>query len=210
MTRRFVGLVMVAAWGLGAFGCASDPAPDPEPEPQPAAAYLFDASNYAQVFQAAKDVLREYQFELDRVDARSGIITTQPKPSAGLATPWIPHSGDFKGSVRGLIEHEQRRARVEFVPAGLAEPQAPGTPDLREATGAMVARIEVEIDRVHRPHRRASPTSIKLSSFARDTGPTSDSRSAQRGYQLQTLDDESLGQRMIRALERASAVSEPS
>ena len=43
---------------------------------------------YAAAFDAAREVLREFRFELERVDARSGIITTRPKATAGLATLW--------------------------------------------------------------------------------------------------------------------------
>ena len=197
MARSVLLLLVVMVWGSALVGCASRP----EPVVSSASAYLFNAADYTRVFQAAKDVLREYQFELDRVDARSGIITTEPKPSAGLATPWIPHSGNVTGSIKGLLQHEQRRARVLFTTVDPDESRLPEEIDLRRDEGQLLARIEVTIDRIHRPHRRVSPASIKLGTFAQDTG-SPPRGGVRRDYLIQAMPDEALGRRMLRALER--------
>ena len=47
-----------------------------------------EPGQYAVAFDTARDVLRDNLFTLDRVDGRAGVITTQAKRSAGLASPW--------------------------------------------------------------------------------------------------------------------------
>jgi len=45
------------------------------------------AGDYPAAFEAAKAALRDYRFDLERVDARAGVISTAKKETAGLLTP---------------------------------------------------------------------------------------------------------------------------
>lgn len=138
-------------------GCAS--------APKPSENLSIPAGNYPAAFQAAKDVLRNYEFELDRVDAREGIITTAPRAWSGAATPWLPYSSQPLDAVEGLMQFEQRTARVEFRPAS---DTAAEIADLRDFQGELTAEVTVTVERLYRPGRRVDATSVRLTSFSRD------------------------------------------
>lgn len=117
---------------------------------------------YARSFEAAKSVLRDASFELDRVDARAGIITTHPRSSAGLATPWIDHTETLGEATSDLMNSDRRIAVVRFSPAGRVEDER--SSDLRAYDGVMLAEVTVERERLYRPDQRVDPTSIRLRS----------------------------------------------
>lgn len=149
------------------------------------------AGEYASAFDATRDVLRSYRFTLDRVDARSGVITTEARFSSGLATPWDRVQSDLGQEFMETLNYEGRRARVVFSRPGVELP-APGvgegTPealvdegvmadgsvrptldeDLREEGGALVMKIDVIVDRVQRPGRRVETSSVSRSSVTID------------------------------------------
>lgn len=140
-------------------GCASAPtASEPEPD-RTIASFTIESASYNETFQRTKDALREFDFTLDRVDARAGVITTRSAPSAGLATPWIDHAQTADDAVRGFLNREQRLARVTFTPTPDDDPR-----DLRAYEGSLDVRVEVTIYRVHEPARRHEATSILLTS----------------------------------------------
>jgi len=142
----------------------------------------YDAGAFSRTFDAAKDVLREMQFDLDRVDARAGVITTHPASSAGIATPWIPHAADSAAGLENLFERQRRVARVTF--RATPEPgsndgsfaEAAPPADLLQPPGEVV--VTVQIERMYRPGRRVDATSVRLQSFAFD--PRADQSSAGR------------------------------
>jgi hypothetical protein len=123
---------------------------------------LVEPGQYAAVFEAAKGALVERGYELDRVDARQGVITSRPRTSAGFMTPWSSERTSARQEVEDLVNDQQRRVRVTFVPAGEA------VEDLRAAAGPTVARVEVAVDRINHPDQRVEPTSIRLNSRYRD------------------------------------------
>lgn len=149
----------LAALSAALGGCAQPAAISPD--------LTFDAARYPEVFQATKDTLRDYEFELDQVDARGGVITTWPRQWAGLATPWIPQATDADTAIVGLLQHELRSCRVTFATADGVAPRDANI-DLREATGPMSAKVEVTIYRVQRPGLRIGAPSIRLRSQAID------------------------------------------
>jgi hypothetical protein len=123
---------------------------------------LIEPGQYAAAFEAAKGALVARGYELERVDARAGVITSRPRQSAGLVTPWSSEHTSARQEVEDLINAQQRRVRITFAPA--SEP----TEDLRAATGPTVARVEVALDRINRPDQRVEATSIRLNSRYRD------------------------------------------
>lgn len=134
-------------------------------KPQPTV-LSFPSDRYADAFQAAKDTLRDFEFELDRVDARSGVITTLPRAWSGAATPWLPYSSTPRDAWEGLVQFEHRSARIEFRPA---DPTVPPDVDLLEYKGEISSTVSVGVERVYRPGRRVDATGVRLASRA--SGP---------------------------------------
>ncbi len=155
-------------------GCASR-------QPMPATFHV-PAGQYADAFDAARDRLRSMRFELDRVDARAGVITTRPKHSAGFASPWDREQSTFTQEWEDLANEQYRTVRILFQPAQPthAEPSpgestpAPPVParstaaDLRSFTGDLAGTVVVVIERKSRPLWRIDPTGVRLSTFSRD------------------------------------------
>lgn len=124
----------------GGDGAAGDPIATTEPD------------DYARVFDAARTVLRDYRFAIDRVDARSGVITTHPKRTAGLATIWDREQSSPAQEWEDLINEQRRAVRVEFD---------------RADDGSASARVIVEVLRTHRPNWRVENESVRMSTHAR-------------------------------------------
>jgi len=183
---------------LGAMACCSGCA---KLTPAPAS-FRIPAAEYSIYFNAARETLREYQFDLDRVDARSGVITTQPVAAAGWATPWIDHASSFDQATTDLIHRNRRIATVNFSPVNdatnVARPVDPVSDDLRNFDGTIELSISVLLEEVYRPGRRASPASIRLTSFAIDPR---DSDFGVQQLRTRTVGaDPALSERMARTL----------
>jgi hypothetical protein len=149
--RRFV--VPLAALTLA--GCTAPPlvtAPE----------LLVEPGQYAAAFEATKAALVDRGYELERVDAREGVITTQPRQTAGLMTPWSSEHTSARQELEDLFNDQQRRVRVTFIASGEA------AEDLRAAPVPTVARVEVALERINRPDQRVEPTSIRLNSRYKD------------------------------------------
>jgi hypothetical protein len=121
---------------------------------------------YAATFQAVKDELRAAGFELDRIDARAGVITTRPHVSAGLGTPWIGDETTIGQEFEGLLNRQRRTVRVVFTPSqGEPETRDAAAPfDARRPGVELRAQVEVRVERVHRLGLRPSSASVRLSS----------------------------------------------
>lgn len=157
---RRIGRIAVVMMGVGLAlgGCRSAGVP---------ASVDLEPGAYARAFDETRDLLLARQFTLERVDARAGVITTQPKPTAGLATPWDTEQSSFRQEVEDLMNQQERQVRVVFAPAEESDPTpGPGDApvDLREAPGPLVARFEVSLLRVSVPGARVEPSAIYLSS----------------------------------------------
>jgi hypothetical protein len=180
------------------FGCAT-------PGPQEAICTV-EPGRYVQAFDAAKDVLASYRFELDRVDARAGVITTLPKPTSGLATPWDDEQSSLLDEWEDLVNQQFRRVRVTFEPAEPAPPDAP-EPEVRLVAGPLVARVEVMIDRRRRPGWRVETSSIRFSSFTQD--PSLVERQMAGKYDTPFARDERLAARIGHQIRLALDASAP-
>lgn len=152
----------------------------------------LDGSQYAAAFDAARRALVDSRFELDRVDARAGVITTQPKATAGAATPWDREQTTPRQELEDLANKQQRRVRITFEPVehGANEP----TPDLRTLQGPLIAHVEVAVDRIHRPGLVLEPTAPRFS------GRAVSRRLAERGmhpeYEVSFSRDDELARRL--------------
>ena len=149
-----VRLLLMIALAFGLTGCRNASGPT---------AYTgvtsATASDYPLAFEATKDVLREMGFELDRIDASAGVITTRARTGSGRATPWVPS----ETPVRDLAQRDRRRATVTFAPAAGERPD-----DLRAYDGAIDIAWVIEVERVYVPGRRPSPTSVRQGGTWRD------------------------------------------
>jgi len=111
------------------------------------------AGRYAEAFEDAQDVLRAQGFELERVDARAGVITTRPLASSGLWTPWQTVERRVRDEAEATFHRERRRAEVRF----LGPEQSPPTVD-----APVRADVDVRVERVYHPGVRASAASVRL------------------------------------------------
>ncbi len=197
--RSLIAIVV----GLGLMtlvgGCSTNPAPTSE--------FNVAAGEYAKAFDAARDTLVAMRFELDRIDARAGIITTRPKSSHGLATPWDTEQSTLSQEWDDLMNHQFRRAEVRFEPmgtgVGTTDPVAQTVPvegqgDLRESSLAMRGSVRIVVLRRHHTGARLEPESIRLSS--RTTDPALRRRGIGTQYDVAVSEDRDLERRVAGAI----------
>jgi hypothetical protein len=125
-----------------------------------------DNTAYSKAFDAARDTLVARRFELDRIDARAGIITTRAKPTAGAFTPWDREQSSMFSSLEDTVHQHQRRVTVTFVPVDGGERPKGVAPDLISYTGPVRANVSVLIERVERPGFRAEVRSPRYSTLS--------------------------------------------
>lgn len=183
--RRFALLTLCPVFLLLVGGCAG-------PERT-----ISGETAYARSFEAAKTVLRDAAFELDRVDARAGIITTRPRSSAGLGTPWIDHTETLGDAMGDLMNSDRRIAVVRFAPGEGEGRSFRG--DLRQYEGPLVAEVTVERERLYRPNRRTQATSIRMRSTMID--PSLQDREMMPVFAAPLAADQRLAQRLSRRIE---------
>jgi hypothetical protein len=169
----------------GVPGCASDPRRGAAPE---ADAGVFAVAEGPAAFDAARDVLREMRYELERVDFARGVVTTRPKSSAGSLTFWDHRPAGLEEELSDAMHRQERRVRVEL-PAGGA---------------AGTGRVTVWIDRGVTPGARVSPRVPARLTYARDT--TAELRGVSGRYATVLTEDAATGRRIADAIaSRASA-----
>jgi len=187
MMKWLNGLGMVVA-GVVLSGCA----PRGRVGGQDGAALAVP--RYATAFDAARATLRNSGFILERVDARAGVITTQPKTTAGLLTPWDREQSTVTQEVEDLLQRQQRVVRVEFEGVDGA---ALG------AENAARVRVHVVVQRLHIPGHKLEPEAIRQSSFYLD--PVLAEREMQPNYAVAIKQDELLAARLTRLIEERLA-----
>jgi hypothetical protein len=208
---RILGLALVLS------SCVAGCVAPPRVMEAPAEAQI-PAGRYAAAFDAARESLIDLGFELERVDARFGVISTRPKSTAGLATPWHREQSTLEQEVEDLLNGQFRRAIITFHIPSAAEhlpprPQtAPGPApvDLRESEGPLIARVEVVLERLHRPGWRLEPSAMRWSSRAFD--PELRGTSMWPVYTVAFSQDPLLARRLAFAIDaeaRAAAPADP-
>lgn len=181
MIRPALLALCAAISAVLAGGCAS-----PAPAPVDVA-----AGDYQRAFEAAKASLREKQFDLDRIDAASGIITTQAKTTGGLMTPWDPGQSSARQEWDDMLNQQSRVVRVRFAPA---DPAAGEVDDLRAYAGPLRADVEVVVLRTARPNWRVQTKAVTMSRFTRD--PAAIERGIGYNYEVPESRDPQLGARL--------------
>lgn len=200
--KRRAPIMLVSLWSLAAAllagGCSS------APEPR---TFEVLAGDYGRAFDAAKEVIRDANFEMARVDAQGGVITTLPRSSSGYATPWLQHGTTIDDDTESLAHFQRRSVIVVFEPASApadastpqtTTPTPEGAIDLREYDGALQARVEVIVERVYRPGRRPDATSVRLNSIAID--PALEEQGLQPLFTVERRLDERLSGRLAKKI----------
>lgn len=169
------------------------------------------ADSYARTFQAAREVLRDYRYTADRVDAQQGVLTSLARSEPGLAKPWEARSG-AAAAWEDLANYQQRTIHVAFV-QGEASGRAPGTTilpatdpdrDLASEPRDTTMLVRVLVDRFERDGRRVSQDSVRVVRQAID--PVLREKGQWPGYLVAGRDDALLAADLLRIiLERSRA-----
>jgi len=157
MIRACAILACVVGVLLGS-GCALNPGPS---------TMEVAPGQYARVFDDARGVLRDMGFILERVDAQAGVITTQPKGTGGLMTPWDQEQTSFAGELEDAGQKHHRVVRVDFVPAAPELPAREIT-DMRSDTEPLEMQVSVAVYRWNLPGWRINTESILNSTYTHD------------------------------------------
>ncbi len=164
-------------------------------------------ATYAAAFDAAREALLDCRFTLERVDANAGIITTAPKATAGLLSPWDGEQSSFHGEIQDLVNDQRRIVRIEFHAADVQPAGEPATPgeavDLAASPaageGPLIATVRVVIERRHIPGRQVEPESIRRSTTFLDLDLLS--RGMQPVYYVPIGDDPQLAARLVEMIQ---------
>ncbi len=124
--------------------------------------FAIAPGGYAAAFDSAREVLRRMDFELERVDAAAGVITTLPHYSTGAFEPWDSTQSSLKDEWEDAVNMQARAVRVTFAPAEGAADGAPA--DETE----MVGSVWVTLYRNQRSGRRLDSEWVGGSTFAGD------------------------------------------
>lgn len=182
-TRTVVRRVMLAALCAAAMGlgaCQSTTNGDGR--------FAVAEGPYEKTFDAARLVLREQRFTLDRVDAQAGVITTTSQPAAGLIAPWETVQSSAGDEVEDLLHQQGRRVRVEFV----------------EMTAGVPTRgvVTVAVERTQSAHVRPSQI-VGLTTQALD--PQAEARGQPGVYTVVVRRDDALAARIAKLIEERAA-----
>lgn len=181
-----VRAALAAAVLLGPLGCGSSPRGPSD--------FAVAGGAYPAAFDATRDVLQEYGFALERIDAAAGVISTEPEFSPGLLEPWSPVQTGLADEWEDTVNHQSRVVRVTFAPVG-EPPAGAADPDFGEP---MRASVWVTVYRQHRVGRRLDSEWVGASSFYDDPefrmlhGTT---------YEVATRRDRELEARLAREIE---------
>ena len=157
-----IGLLAMATGSVGGCGApirAQDDLVVSEPIDNARGLVELDGISYEDAFVAAREVLAEFRFGINRVDAARGVLTSYPKRSAGLASPWDGEQSSIGQEFEDLTNQQERTIHIEFERGEQADADA--------GAGRVVARVRVIVNRVHRPNWRVDTQSILLSTHAR-------------------------------------------
>lgn len=119
--------------------------------------FTVDASEVAgaereRVIAAAREVLTDHRFVINRVDGRRGVVTTEFKSTQGFASPWDGEQGSLVEESADFVNQHERAVRVTI-----------------GDDGSVV--VSVVVQRVHRPGWRIETESISSSTRTTVIGP---------------------------------------
>lgn len=178
----FLAPVLLAALHLG--GCASSEGPT-----------TFDVApgQYTRAFDTARETLRDQFYSIDRVDAEAGVISSFPKDSAGLATPWDSDQSSLKQEWEDLAADQRRTIRIVFE-------REPGSSE------PTLGRVTVVVDRRYRPGIRVPAKSVRSASLTQD--PALAQRGMWPAYDVAVEEDRALAARLANEISKRLAAPE--
>jgi hypothetical protein len=154
---------------------------------------LIQPGEYERVFNQAKDDLRGLGFILDRVDAQLGVITTMPKGSGGILTPWDQEQSGIDDRLEDAVQKHRRVVRIDFSAVKTAGQPGDELADLRTEKGPIQAQVSVALYRIHTPGWRLNTQGILESTR------TTDPQLSERGmgqYGVAIRQDDALARRI--------------
>lgn len=140
--RRFLAVTLTALWACCPSGCDVKYT---EPTTQPAKLSPAE-KDFEAVWQAARQTLRTYRFELDRQDRRAGLITTAPMTGVHFFEVWRRDAARPIDLGESTVQTIHRTARVSIRPVN-ADAQT------------YQAHVEVLLRRSDRPTPQVTSTS---------------------------------------------------
>lgn len=183
-------LLSTVVLALLGVGCSSYPA---APE------FEVASGGYPAVFDAAREVLRDHRFQLERVDAAAGVITTQPKSTGGYATPWDDEQSTAYQNLEDAINLQRRIVRITFTDG----PEARGQDTDVNPAAALRARVEVTVYRMQTPGLRPSSRAITMTSVTTD--PAAAAQGTGYSYEVPLSQDTQFAARLAEEITRRAA-----
>lgn len=115
---RSMRLPMVGLWIAAVMaGCANYSVPV-----GPSKQLTVAERNFETLWQASREVLRKYRFELDREDRRAGFMVTEPMTGKVAGEFWRKDAATGRDLAEGTLQTIYRQAKVTIQPvAGDAE-----------------------------------------------------------------------------------------
>ncbi|HYE60906.1 MAG TPA: hypothetical protein VD997_02825 [Phycisphaerales bacterium] len=155
--------------------------------------FQVGTGRYAAAFDAARETLRDYRFQLERVDAQQGVITTQPKATAGLVSMWDKDQSSLSQEVDDTVNNQSRVVRITF------ENDA-GEPAPVDPAGLLRGRVEVTVYRRQSPGVRVSSRAIGMTTTASD--PQAAAQGVGGEYNVPVSQDTRLAARLAAEIEK--------
>lgn len=180
MTNPLLRSIAALLLPLTLAACASSKGPS---------SIAIDPASGDAAFFAAKDVLRDFGFQLERVDSTAGIITTAPKVSHGLATPWDATQSTAGQELSEYLNNERRRVRITF---------RSDDNSTQPSTQRSNLDVEVTLYRMQDPGLRPAPRAIVTTS--RTTDPIAAPQGTAWQYEVPVSRDPALESRIAAAI----------
>jgi hypothetical protein len=156
--------------------------------------FAVGSGRYGVAFDATREVLRDYRFQLERVDAQRGVITTQPKATAGLVAPWDREQSTLGQEAEDLVNNQTRVVRVSFE-------NAAGTGDAPpDPAGLLKARVEVTVYRRQTPGLRVPSRAVGMTTVTTD--PEAVKQGVGTEYNVAVTQDTRLAVRLAGEIEK--------
>lgn len=211
---RAKGVLTATAWiGLAAGGLAAGLggcAAREEP-----ATFGVAQGEYDRAFVATREVLRDVNFEIERVDATRGVITTKPRPDAGFFTPWTGYQLDAASALEGSLNQQRRRVRVTFIPiadeaayvgGGGDQDRIGSQLDEVASRGPWTAYVDVGVTRIQTSGLRPPPRAVLMSSVTID--PIEQSQGVATIYEVPVSQDAAMAAAITRRIRKRLGLEE--
>ncbi|HEX3356378.1 MAG TPA: hypothetical protein VHS31_05290 [Tepidisphaeraceae bacterium] len=163
--RVALALMVAAVMFAGCIGYPSNPAAtQPVTISDPATTqpgYWFASPSHGTVvydsfptlYKTCENVCRDFGFKIDRVDYRTGLLTTEPLESAQIFEPWRPDVGNFKQVEKSTICSLRRTVRFDMV---------------KNADGTFQASPKVLVERQTVSERRITSVALYRGAYSKE------------------------------------------